>query len=464
MAKNNPASNSLRESVSNMSLQEQVARQRITELEKQVASLKGEDDSQTSTPSTIPAYTPQSTINPFRLQPLQPLPQWFHDECSRYGVPPITNNTIPVPSSQYQSPSATNPAVNNQFQHSFSANPAFNSQYQTPSFRNAAVNNQYKPLPTSTIPVVEQTPVPYGIFGDSQHAVGSDSQLTYRRATGITQKRTIEGTHPAAASKKANESNFSNVSRAGASYMETALGAYTKAKTAEEQRQQSSNGVQSLHPQHGGVYGSLSSNPTNTPNEATNESNVSQASPFIPGEAYVETALKGVYLRHDTPEERQLPGTGFPHIYKGDWRYGSGESGQQKKSESEGEKTESLFQGFIDSREETTDSLFQKYNETMGELRPKRNPVAKVLPGEHQASKGPEAYTQPFCDFLTENPTVFHAVSHFEKKLEKAGFVKVCSFSIYLKSRALIVTSFPNAKLGVWKQEANTLSPGMAAA
>lgn len=41
--------------------------------------------------------------------------------------------------------------------------------------------------------------------------------------------------------------------------------------------------------------------------------------------------------------------------------------------------------------------------------------------------KSPEAYTQPFCDFLTENPTVWHAVSYFEGKLQKAGFQKVCS-------------------------------------
>ena len=39
--------------------------------------------------------------------------------------------------------------------------------------------------------------------------------------------------------------------------------------------------------------------------------------------------------------------------------------------------------------------------------------------------KSPEEYTQPFCEFLTENPTVFHAVDYFEKKLEKAGFKKV---------------------------------------
>ena len=34
----------------------------------------------------------------------------------------------------------------------------------------------------------------------------------------------------------------------------------------------------------------------------------------------------------------------------------------------------------------------------------------------------PEDYAQPFCDFLTQNPTVFHAVSAFHARLEKAGF------------------------------------------
>lgn len=37
----------------------------------------------------------------------------------------------------------------------------------------------------------------------------------------------------------------------------------------------------------------------------------------------------------------------------------------------------------------------------------------------------PEAYTKPFCDFLTQNPTVFHAVDYFQKKLTDAGFKKV---------------------------------------
>lgn len=34
----------------------------------------------------------------------------------------------------------------------------------------------------------------------------------------------------------------------------------------------------------------------------------------------------------------------------------------------------------------------------------------------------PETYTKPFCDFLTENPTVFHAVDYFKTKLSDSGF------------------------------------------
>jgi aminopeptidase I len=37
----------------------------------------------------------------------------------------------------------------------------------------------------------------------------------------------------------------------------------------------------------------------------------------------------------------------------------------------------------------------------------------------------PEAFTKPFCDFLTENPTVFHAVEYFKGKLADVGYVEV---------------------------------------
>ena len=44
--------------------------------------------------------------------------------------------------------------------------------------------------------------------------------------------------------------------------------------------------------------------------------------------------------------------------------------------------------------------------------------------------KAPEEYTEPFCKFMTENPTVWHAVSAFEDKLTKSGFKKVCGCSL----------------------------------
>ncbi|KAF5133180.1 Vacuolar aminopeptidase 1 [Metarhizium anisopliae] len=34
----------------------------------------------------------------------------------------------------------------------------------------------------------------------------------------------------------------------------------------------------------------------------------------------------------------------------------------------------------------------------------------------------PEAFTKPFCDFLQENPTVFHTVDYFKRKLSDSGF------------------------------------------
>lgn len=73
-------------------------------------------------------------------------------------------------------------------------------------------------------------------------------------------------------------------------------------------------------------------------------------------------------------------------------------------------------------------SLFEKYNETLlkQQLKPMRSLITKAFGGENTL-KSPEEYCKPFCDFMTENVTVFHAVDAFEKKLTKAGFKKVCS-------------------------------------
>ena len=40
----------------------------------------------------------------------------------------------------------------------------------------------------------------------------------------------------------------------------------------------------------------------------------------------------------------------------------------------------------------------------------------------------PEAFTKPYLDFMTANPTVFHAVDYFKEKLNSAGFQEVRRF------------------------------------
>ena len=45
--------------------------------------------------------------------------------------------------------------------------------------------------------------------------------------------------------------------------------------------------------------------------------------------------------------------------------------------------------------------------------------------GGENKLKAAEEYTEPFCRFMTENPTVWHAVSAFEDKLTRSGFKKV---------------------------------------
>lgn len=44
----------------------------------------------------------------------------------------------------------------------------------------------------------------------------------------------------------------------------------------------------------------------------------------------------------------------------------------------------------------------------------------------------PEAFTEPFCDFLTKNPTIFHAVDYFKKKMEALGFKEVRKAAQYM--------------------------------
>lgn len=50
--------------------------------------------------------------------------------------------------------------------------------------------------------------------------------------------------------------------------------------------------------------------------------------------------------------------------------------------------------------------------------------LRKVTPARYE-KEGPEKYTKPFTDFMTANPTVFHAVDAIAKDLEKDGYKKL---------------------------------------
>lgn len=43
----------------------------------------------------------------------------------------------------------------------------------------------------------------------------------------------------------------------------------------------------------------------------------------------------------------------------------------------------------------------------------------------------PESFTKPFCQFLTDNPTIFHAVDYFKEKMNAVGFTEVWLCSMY---------------------------------
>lgn len=60
----------------------------------------------------------------------------------------------------------------------------------------------------------------------------------------------------------------------------------------------------------------------------------------------------------------------------------------------------------------------------------------------------PEAYTKPFTDFLEENPTIFHTVEHFKRKLRWVGFTEVCLLTNLVQALSLTCSSFPLATHG----------------
>ncbi|WEW56046.1 vacuolar aminopeptidase 1 [Emydomyces testavorans] len=51
--------------------------------------------------------------------------------------------------------------------------------------------------------------------------------------------------------------------------------------------------------------------------------------------------------------------------------------------------------------------------------------------GPESSSISPEAYTKPYCDFMTANPTIFHAIAAFSRRLDDHGFTKLSERDVW---------------------------------
>ena len=110
-------------------------------------------------------------------------------------------------------------------------------------------------------------------------------------------------------------------------------------------------------------------------------------------------------------------------------------------------KEQAAAQQTSENTRSQANSLYENYKEQMrAEVKAEAKAELKAeaiaaVKAEAEAKtnnslKSPEAYIKPFCDFMTENPTIFHAVSAFEDRLIKAGFKKVCpSIIIYMLTK-----------------------------
>lgn len=64
------------------------------------------------------------------------------------------------------------------------------------------------------------------------------------------------------------------------------------------------------------------------------------------------------------------------------------------------------------------------------EIRPAAESSGSNLPACQAcalSNPSPETFTEPFCNFLRDNPTIFHSVEYFKKKAAAIGYKEVCS-------------------------------------
>lgn len=58
-------------------------------------------------------------------------------------------------------------------------------------------------------------------------------------------------------------------------------------------------------------------------------------------------------------------------------------------------------------------------------------PRSLPQPRASRESVSPEAYTKPYCEFMTENPTIFHAVDAFSRQLEQHGYKRLSERAVW---------------------------------
>lgn len=89
--------------------------------------------------------------------------------------------------------------------------------------------------------------------------------------------------------------------------------------------------------------------------------------------------------------------------------YEEAEAQRQRPARANGEGQRSLFEGF-------------------------HQPVSREREHRKDTPIEPAAYTKPFLEFMTDHPTVWHAVSGFAEQLLNAGFKKVCDIPTRMKA------------------------------
>lgn len=92
-------------------------------------------------------------------------------------------------------------------------------------------------------------------------------------------------------------------------------------------------------------------------------------------------------------------------------------------------------------------TLFEAFHSPNDSLIPRNLDTKSPNAAKHATIlKDPEAYAEPFINFMTENPTVWHAIQYWENKLEDAGFSKVSATLNHSNSSRLISNARSNLR------------------